>query len=102
MIYFSLGLIVSIIYSYYCLPKNEGGEPSISITLYPILYKGMIYIPVGFDKYLHIHHWLCYLGLLGFYSYLPSYINGFFIGMCVHGLTYNDSLVFLEMSPYIN
>lgn len=33
------------------------------MTCYPVLYKGMIMLPISAEHCLHIHHWMCYLPL---------------------------------------
>lgn len=44
------GLLLSIIYSYLFLPKKEKEPPTISPTLYPIMFKGMIMLPISKKK----------------------------------------------------
>jgi hypothetical protein len=57
-----IGSLAAIIYSYLFLPKHEGGTAgSDSFTIYPLIYKDNIKIPVSSKKMLHIHHWLIYL-----------------------------------------
>lgn len=93
-----IGSLAAIIYSYLFLPKHEGGTAgSDSFTVYPLMYKGNIKIPVSREKILHIHHWLIYLILI---CVMQNYIFlGFAFTMVIQGLTYKDCLCFLEDRP---
>ena len=94
------GIIISMIYSYFILPRKSGYNIKLlNLTLYPLLYNGMIIIPLT-EKYgLHIHHWLIYIFI---YYYFNNYIiKGFSIGLVIQGLTYSDFNIFLVNNPYI-
>lgn len=46
-----IGSLAAIIYSYLFLPKHEGGTAgSDSFTIYPLIYKDNIKIPVSSKK----------------------------------------------------
>ena len=45
MFLFISGIFISCIYSFFVLPNKKEREPSINVTLYPILFKGMLIIP---------------------------------------------------------
>lgn len=99
---FFLGIGLSIIYSYFILPKKSGSNPSIKITLYPILYNGMVIIPFNHDKAIHLHHWIIYLFICisSFFINIPIIIIGFSAGLFIQGITYNDSLNIICNNPY--
>ena len=98
---FSYGLICSYIYSKYVLPKKEGSKPKINLTIYPLIYHGMIIIPYKLKAY-HIHHWVIYLSIIlsSFYIPLPRFILGFSFGLCIQGLLYKDAFKIQCKNPY--
>jgi len=94
-----IGIIVGFLYSYIALPSTEKKNPKLAITIYPIIYNGMVMIPIGNSCIFHIHHWMVYSSLLLFYQYLNDIIIGFSIVLTLHGLTYNDAFDFIEDLP---
>ena len=100
------GFLLSYIYSYLVLPRNSGEEPNISITLYPIMYRGMIIIPINNTRALHLHHWIIYSFLSSFalnltkYLYINEIIYYFLLGLIFQGVMYDDSLNILTRNPY--
>jgi hypothetical protein len=96
------GILCSIIYSYILLPTKEGEEPSISPTLYPFIYKGMIILPFSNSKAIHLHHWIIYMiiCLSSLYIHIPKFIYGFSFGLCIQGLLYNDWYQIICDNPY--
>ena len=99
MINFTVGLILALIYSILVLPKNVGEYPKISPTIYPFLYKGMVFIPYGKNS-LHIHHWIIAFFICLYFYNKNQYIFGFSIGLLLQGLTYNDSYKIISPNPY--
>ena len=99
---FVAGLILSIIYSYIILPKECDDEPKINPNFYPIMFKGMLIVPITKKKALHIHHWIIYLFIyfLSFYIYIPKLIVGFSLGLFLQGILYKDCLNFICDNPY--
>lgn len=96
---FIYGLIISIIYSYFILPKKSGDNVKLlNFTLYPLLFNGMVIIPITTKYALHIHHWLIYLLLFFYCNHL--FIQGFSFGLCIQGFIYNDFYIFLINNPY--
>ena len=97
-----IGLLLAVIYSYFILPKKEKGSPKINPTVYPIIFEGMILIPISKEKCFHIHHWIIYLliFILSFFINIPEIIIGFSIGLFLQGLFYKDSLEFIVNNPY--
>jgi hypothetical protein len=99
---FIIGIIISIIYSYFFLPKEKNEFPTINPTIYPILYKGMIIIPINKKKCIHIHHWI--LSLLLCLSYIffdiPLIVVGISFGLIIQGLMYEDRFDIICKNPY--
>ena len=100
MQYILLGLILSVIYSILVLPLKTGQSPYINFTVYPLIFKGMIYIPISSKKCIHVHHWIIFLGVLFFYNFISHILSGFSLGLCLQGLLYNDAFVFIVDNPY--
>lgn len=102
MILFCVGLVVSYVYSLLILPDNEGSEPTINPTIYPLLYKGMIIIPYNNVNAIHLHHWVVYffICLLSLFFDIPRIVVGFSLGLFLQGIQYKDSLNFICSNPY--
>ena len=47
MEYLLIGLVISIIYCIIILPEKSGCKPNLSFNLYPIIYDGMLIIPIS-------------------------------------------------------
>ena len=99
MINFTIGLFFALIYSILIFPKNVGESPLIKPTIYPFIYKGMIFIPFG-KKSLHIHHWIIALFTCLYFYNKNQYIFGFAVGLLLQGLTYDDSYKIISTNPY--
>ncbi len=97
-----VGILLSIIFSICLLPTKEGQYPAICPTIYPILYKGMIIIPYSRQKAIHIHHWIIFfiICISRLYIYVPPYIFGFSMGLCIQGLIYRDWYQIICDNPY--
>lgn len=97
-----IGLVLAWVYCMFMF-KKEKDCPRVSVTIYPILYKGMIKIPID-NKALHVHHWLVYLFVLLWLltNHVPyrEFGIGFAIGMIAHGLHYRDCFEFITDNPY--
>ncbi len=102
MILFFIGLFISYIYSLLILPHNEGSEPTINPTIYPLLYKGMIIIPYNKENAIHLHHWvIClFFCILSIFYQIPQIFTGFSLGLFIQGLLYKDSFNFICSNPY--
>lgn len=102
MLSFIIGLFISYFYHVLVLPKNEGSEPLINPTIYPLLYKGMVIIPYNKKYAIHLHHWLLYLliCILSLFFNIPEIIIGFSIGLLIQGFTYKDFMNFIRPNPY--
>ena len=96
------GLFTASVYSYLILPNNEGSDPKINPTLYPILYKGMVIIPYNKAKALHLHHWVFYIliYIASFFVHIPPILIGFSLGLFIQGIKYKDSCTFICNNPY--
>lgn len=103
MLYLTLlGLTVSLIYCKTCLKHETNTTPRINITVYPLLYNGMIIIPYSKHSAIHCHHYIPYLCLftgLYYYDVLPL-LQGFCLGMTFQGLLYDDCFDFFCNNPY--
>jgi len=97
---FLIGLLLSIVYSLLILPPVSGESPNIKFTMYPLIYKGMIYIPISSKKCIHIHHWVIFFCFLLFHTLLPSILIGFSLGLFIQGLSYDDAFTFVVANPY--
>ena len=96
-----IGLCVAFIYSK-LVYRKEKEPPRINFTLYPLIYNGMILIPIK-DKAIRIHHWMLSIGILAWLLNCKKQYNmfvGFCIGLIFHGLTYNDCFEFITLNPY--
>jgi len=102
MLFIFIGLFVSSVYSFWILPDNEGSEPVINPTIYPLLYKGMIIIPYNKINAIHLHHWVVYffICVTSIFYYIPEIIAGFSFGLFIQGTRYKDSLNFICSNPY--
>lgn len=102
MLLIFIGLLVSFIYSFYILPDNEGSEPVVNPTIYPLLYRGMIIIPYNEINAIHLHHWIIYffICIMSIFIYIPEIITGFSLGLFIQGIIYKDSLNFVCSNPY--
>ena len=100
---FIYGIIISILYSIIVLPAKEGISPLINPTIYPLLYNGMIIVPLSCIKAIHIHHWLiclvCLIYLINYNKY-NNILKGFLCGLMIQGLTYQDKFNFICTNPY--
>lgn len=101
---FLFGLFVSCMFNAFMYPRlrRSNTYPHLQPTLYPILYRGMIHIPISTYKVLHIHHWLLYalVILSSFFYEIPPCILGFSVGLCIHGLLYKDAFQFIKKRKY--
>ena len=107
MKYYFLGLLIALIYTILVLPRKEYGIPNINLTLYPIIYKGMIYIPLDNKNAIHIHHWFINLILLVTClifkvqkTKMGKIIIGITAGLFLQGISYKDSLKFKTSNPF--
>ena len=92
-----LGALVALIYSATVLPTDAGAVPKIAPTLWPILFRGMVMLPVGRRKCLHVHHWILY-GTIWSLVPLPSVVQGFVAAMTIQGIKYSDRFQIIEAS----
>lgn len=98
------GISLSIIYNYLILAKKEGDHPKWNPTLYPILYNGMVIVPISSKNALHIHHWVFYISILCVSPliYIHPVCLGFSSGLALQGLTYKDRFELVCNNPYHN
>lgn len=102
MINIIIGLVIALFYSIFFLPKHANFLPRIDPTIYPIMFKGMILIPISKKKALHIHHWIISLALLIFLFSVKSFgiLFGTVLGLFIQGLFYKDSFKIIESNLY--
>jgi hypothetical protein len=96
------GLLISFVYSFLILPNNEGTEPVINPTIYPLIYQGMVIIPYNKVNAIHLHHWLIYffICVISMFYYIPEIFVGFSLGLFIQGITYKDSFNIICDNPY--
>ena len=99
---FFYGLLFSLIYSYLFLPRKSKHNPTFKVTIRPIIYNSMIFIPINKKYALHLHHWLIYLFIIlfSFFINIPKIIIGFSLGLTIQGLSYNYFFFFIKKNPY--
>lgn len=120
---FCCGAFLALLFAYHMFPGSEGDPPKASnLTIFPLLYRGMIFIPISKTDALHVHHWLIYLiiGIFctvtatkleeddfknrGFHSIETLALlvaSGFSMIMTLHGVVmYSDCFVFKTRNPY--
>ncbi len=102
-----LGLLIALIYTISVLPKKHNRIPNINFTLYPMVYKGMIYIPIDNEHAIHVHHWLINLIILiiGLMfkiqkTKIGKIVIGIMVGLFLQGISYKDSLKFKTSNPF--
>lgn len=94
------GLLLSYLYSYLILPKNEGDEPNIKVTIYPIFYKGMVIIPYSKKKAIHLHHWITSIFIIVSTFKINDILFGFLLGLFLQGIQYKDRFEIICANPY--
>lgn len=77
---------------------GTGEAPRIAPTLYPVLYRGMVIIPLNATTAFHIHHWILCLPLAIQTKFHIA--RGFACVMVCQGLLYMDRFQVLEHNPY--
>lgn len=100
MIYYTFGLIVAIIYSILLLPNKVGDPPSFNPTIFPLIYNGMIIIPLNKEKAIHLHHWILAFFICLYYYKNNNFAFGFGLGLLFQGLSYSDSYKIICDNPY--
>ena len=97
---FMIGLCVALAYSIIVLPSKNGDSPKISLTIEPILYNGMLIIPISEDQALHLHHWIVYACFLPFVNFIPVAFWTFCLILTVQGLFYDDAFKIFVKNPW--
>ena len=77
---------------------------NIDITIYPLLYNGIIIVPINKKKATHVHHWIIFLFILilSFFINIPEIIIGFSLFLFIQGICYNDRFEIITKNPYSN
>jgi membrane protein CcdC involved in cytochrome C biogenesis len=97
MLYTSMGVLIAYLYTTLVM-RGSGEPPRIGPTLYPVLYNGMVIIPVSANTAVHIHHWMLLLPLTAQSEFQVA--RGFALGMVYQGLLYKDRFNIVENNPY--
>lgn len=97
------GFIIGCLYSIIIFPQKEKEPTLINFTFYPIIYNGMIILPINNNISFHLHHWIISLLIIVYLSQIKNYgfIFGFFLFLLFQGLTYNDFNEIIVKNPYI-
>ena len=98
------GYVLGALYCRYMFPASTPGEiPAVSCMIPALcVHNGMIIVPVGHGRALHIHHWMVYAAVLlvaaraGFGRCI-----GFAFVLVVHGHSYGDAFSVWVPSPYV-
>lgn len=102
IVHLGIGLIVASVYCMLVYRKAKE-PPNFQLSQYPILYRGMIMIPID-NKAIHIHHWLFFVFVTAWLlrSNVPyrTYWIGFAMGLIVQGLLYSDCFEFIIDNPW--
>ena len=94
-----LGAVIGCVYAKWGLGTHAGTIPRIRPTVWPVLYRGMIMIPLPrTERALHLHHWLVYAVLLPWLAPWPV-AWGAAMSLAVQGVLYNDCLHFVVPRP---
>ena len=88
---FITGLLLAFLYSILLLPAHAGHSTNLNVTIPPIIYKGMIIIPISKQHYIHLHHWIIFLTVLLFWRHLHPIVIGFSLGLFIQGISYSDA-----------
>jgi len=102
-IWFGTGVVLALTYVRTVLPDQAGEAPAIQPTVYPIMFKGMLIVPVTRSTAVHVHHWMVYTALLVFCSGILGPLgSGFALTLAIHGFTkYSDRLQLTEKNPWM-
>ena len=103
MVHYTLifGLALSAAYAAWGLRGGAGRAPRLRPTLWPLLHRGMVIVPLSPTVALHVHHWVLYLPVLAWAAARAhGVMAGFALGMVAQGLHYHDRFHFLCPNPY--
>jgi len=96
-----IGFLLAVVYIIFILPRKSGDNPSLLITIKPIIYNSMIQLKINKETAIHIHHWVICLFLLFIFVRRANSVLWFFcLVLCMQGLMYSDSFKFITENPY--
>lgn len=101
---FGTGVSLALVYITAVLPVRTGETPAIKPTFYPVMFQGMIVVPVTRNTAVHVHHWVIYSALLLFCREILGPLGfGFCLTLAVQGfVTYQDRLQFMQKNPWFS
>jgi hypothetical protein len=94
-----LGFWLGVLYTSRVLPETPGDYPMYQFTAWPVLYRGMVVVPLSQHRALHVHHWTITLVMLLLFD-LPKILGGFCLCLTLQGLRYRDRFRFIETNPF--
>ena len=96
------GAALGLAYARWGLPKDAGSAPRLHPTAWPLLYCGMIVIPLPGTRRrrcLHVHHWLVCAACLPWLMFSHPAAAGAALSLAAQGLRYDDCFVFVVDAP---
>ena len=97
------GAAAAAAYAWWGLGRATGSIPRVHPTVPPVLYRGMVVVPLGApgraERAAHLHHWMLLLPPLLLLR-LPAAAAGFAAALAAQGLCYRDRFEVLCQNPY--
>ena len=94
-----MGAVCAVVYAKLILPTKATYAPKFPVTLYPIMSRGSVVLPITRRVAVHVHHWLIYASMLLCLD-LPEFATGFMYTLTVQGLLYPDAFWYVVRNPY--
>lgn len=99
-----VGACLGLFYVTWMYKRDVGSAPRVCPTMPPLVYEGMVVVPLGprtcAPDALHLHHWMLLLPLL-FLRKLSVIVRAFALVLVIQGLCYDDRFQMLCPNPYI-
>ena len=96
-----LGAALGLLYARWGLGRAAGSIPKLHPTAWPLLWRGMIVIPVPWTpgRCLHVHHWLVCSAAVPSLAAACPVAAGAALSLALQGLTYADRFTFMGDVP---